>query len=34
MPTLTVALGERSYPIHIGRGLIGDAGRLLAPVLP
>src|SRR5690606_39492895 len=23
--TLTVALGERSYPIHIGRGLLGQA---------
>ncbi|MBI1904802.1 MAG: 3-dehydroquinate synthase [Rhodocyclales bacterium] len=25
MHTLNVALGERSYPIHIGQGLIGDA---------
>ena len=24
METLTVALGERSYPIHIGRGLLGQ----------
>jgi 3-dehydroquinate synthase len=24
--TITVALGDRSYPIHIGSGLIGDAG--------
>ena len=30
MKTLTVELGERSYPIHIGPGLLGDAG-LLAP---
>lgn len=29
MRTLNVALGERSYPIHIGRGLIDDAGLLL-----
>lgn len=26
--TLTVDLGERSYPIHVGPGLIGDASRL------
>ena len=31
--TLTVTLGERSYPIHIGAGLLGDAG-LLARVMP
>ncbi len=30
MKTLTVALGERSYPIHIGAGLLSDAS-LLAP---
>ncbi|MDN3521401.1 3-dehydroquinate synthase [Halomonas ramblicola] len=30
--TLEVALGERSYPIHIGPGLLGDPGRL-APYL-
>ncbi len=30
MQTLSLALGERSYPIHIGAGLIGDA-RLYAP---
>jgi 3-dehydroquinate synthase len=30
MQTLSVALGERSYPIHIGAGLLGDA-RLYAP---
>jgi len=29
--TLTVALGERSYPIHIGAGLLGVAGDLLPP---
>ena len=26
METITVALGARSYPIHIGAGLIGDSG--------
>jgi 3-dehydroquinate synthase len=31
---LTVALGERSYPIHIGTGMLHEAGRLLAAVLP
>ena len=30
MQTLSVALGERSYPIHIGAGLLDDAG-LYAP---
>jgi len=30
MQTLSVALGERSYPIHIGAGLLDDA-RLYAP---
>lgn len=29
MQTLTVGLGERSYPIHIGRGLLGRAELLL-----
>ncbi len=29
METLTVALGERAYPIHIGRGLIEQSGLLL-----
>jgi 3-dehydroquinate synthase len=29
MPVLTVALAERSYPIHIGAGLLGRAGELL-----
>jgi len=32
--TLDVPLGERSYPIHVGAGLIRDAGALLAPILP
>jgi shikimate kinase/3-dehydroquinate synthase len=32
METLTVALGERAYPIHVGRGLI-DSGGLLLPFL-
>jgi 3-dehydroquinate synthase len=30
MQTLSVALGERSYPIHIGAGLLGEA-RLYVP---
>jgi 3-dehydroquinate synthase len=34
MRTLEVALGERSYPICIGRGLLAEAGALLAPLLP
>ena len=33
MRTLSVALGARSYPIHIGRGLVGAAGGILAPLL-
>ncbi len=33
MQTLTVGLGERSYPIHIGSGLLGQA-ELLRPYLP
>lgn len=32
MQTLTVALGERSYPIHIGAGLL-ERGDLIAPHL-
>jgi len=32
--TLEVALGERSYPIWIGAGILGEAGSLLAPRLP
>jgi 3-dehydroquinate synthase len=30
MRTITVALGERSYPIHIGAGLLARTGELLA----
>jgi 3-dehydroquinate synthase len=30
--TLTVALGERSYPIHIGAGLLKRGGELLGPL--
>jgi 3-dehydroquinate synthase len=30
--TITVALGERSYPIHIGTGLL-DQGALIAPYI-
>jgi hypothetical protein len=26
MHTVDVALGERSYPIHVGPGLLSDAG--------
>jgi len=33
MRTLTVALGERSYPIHVGPALLHAAGALLAPLL-
>ena len=32
MQTLSVALGERSYPVHVGAGLLGRA-ELIAPVL-
>ena len=32
-PALTVPLGDRSYPIHIGDGLLGDTA-LLAAMLP
>jgi 3-dehydroquinate synthase len=31
--TVTVALGERSYPVHIGAGLLAEAGARLAPLL-
>lgn len=31
--TLTVALGERSYPIHVGAGLLERAGALLKPLV-
>ena len=33
MRTLRVALGERSYPIYVGPGLLDDAG-LIVPLLP
>jgi alcohol dehydrogenase class IV len=33
METLNVALGERSYPIHVGPGLLAQAGALLTPLL-
>lgn len=32
--SLRVALGERSYPIHIGAHLLDVAGELLAPLIP
>ena len=31
--TVTVDLGERSYPVLIGRGLLAEAGTLLEPLL-
>jgi 3-dehydroquinate synthase len=31
---ITVALGERSYAIHVGGGLLAQAGPLMAPVMP
>ena len=34
MKKLDVALGERSYPIHIGAGLLSRAGELLAGIAP
>ncbi len=34
MRTLQVPLGERSYPIHVGAGLLREAGAILAPLLP
>jgi 3-dehydroquinate synthase len=33
MRTLNVDLGARAYPIHIGAGLLREAGALLAPLL-
>ena len=33
MRTQSVALGERSYLIHVGPGLLREAGTLLAPLL-
>jgi len=32
MITVTVGLGDRAYPIHIGSGLLAEAGRLIAPL--
>ena len=29
---ITVSLGSRSYDIHVGPGLIAEAGTLLAPL--
>ena len=29
--TIRVGLGERSYDIHVGQGLLAQAGALLAP---
>jgi 3-dehydroquinate synthase len=31
--SIKVELGERSYDIHVGAGLIANAGRLIAPLL-
>tara|TARA_B100000315_G_scaffold186829_1_gene176352 strand:+ start:3899 stop:5017 length:1119 start_codon:yes stop_codon:yes gene_type:complete len=31
--TLTVELGERSYDIHVGNGLLAEAGALIKPVI-
>ena len=31
--TVNVDLGERSYPIHIGEGLLAKAGEIIAPLL-
>ena len=33
MRTLSVALGDRSYPIHVGSGLLGEPDLIL-PLLP
>ena len=33
MLTLVVALGARSYPIHVGSGILHEAGALLAALL-
>ena len=30
---VNVALGDRSYPIHIGPGLLADLGNRIAPFL-
>jgi 3-dehydroquinate synthase len=34
MQTQRVSLGERSYAIHVGPGLLHEAGVLVAPLLP
>jgi 3-dehydroquinate synthase len=34
MRTLRVGLGERSYDVFVGAGLIGQAGALMKPLLP
>ena len=31
--TIRVALGERGYDIHVGPGILAEAGRLIRPVL-
>jgi 3-dehydroquinate synthase len=31
--TVHVPLGDRAYDIHIGQGLLGQAGAYLAPIL-
>jgi 3-dehydroquinate synthase len=31
---ITVELGEKSYPVHVGRGLIGEVGALIRERLP
>jgi 3-dehydroquinate synthase len=32
--SITVALGERSYDIHVGPGLLAEAGQMIRPILP
>ena len=34
MDTVLVALGDRSYEVRIGGGLLTEAGRHIAPMLP
>jgi 3-dehydroquinate synthase len=31
--SITVALGERSYDIHVGTGLLAEAGKIIRPLL-
>ena len=33
METVRVELGSRSYDIVVGAGILGQAGRLMAPIL-